>query len=292
MTYLQGRETVCAGVPAPLIARVFTTCCYEQDAKTADEPGYHLAVRKPAYSHHWRSLELGSSGYLIRAFAIEQRLSSAAPLARANSIPAALLDALAGYRYLVHNLGFEPKNIIVEGDSAGAHLGVNLVMYLNRLRLTRPGGLLMLSPALDWARTYDKDDTSSLRRNLPSDYINSVFTLDWAADAFRGSIAKAELASNAYLSPASLTSERDGGLFSNFPPTCIIAGEAEVTVDAMRNFRDRLLEENDADVVAYHEHKDAFHNWLFMSDVEPYKSAALGQIRDWVVSMAVPSSSD
>ncbi|KZV85696.1 alpha/beta-hydrolase [Exidia glandulosa HHB12029] len=235
-----------------------------------------------------------SDGLLKRAFALEYRLSSAAPLRVSNPFPAALLDALAGYRYLVHDLGFEPKNIVVEGDSAGGHLGVNLVMYLNRLQLhdlPRPGGLLMLSPAVDWARTYDRDAASSLKRNLPSDFINSVFTLDWAADAFRGSLPKAELASNAYLSPASLALERSRGLFSNFPPTCIMAGEAEVSVDGMRNLRDRLVEDNDANLIAYHEHQDAFHNWLFMSDVEPYRSAALAEIREWVVAVCSNASS-
>jgi acetyl esterase/lipase len=57
-----------------------------------------------------------------RAFSIEYRLSSTAPYASTNPFPAALMDALAGYNHLVNNVGFDPSDIVVEGDSAGGHL--------------------------------------------------------------------------------------------------------------------------------------------------------------------------
>ena len=50
---------------------------------------------------------------LRRTFAVDYRLCSAEPFPRANGFPAALLDILAGYRYLVHSAHFQPKNIIL-----------------------------------------------------------------------------------------------------------------------------------------------------------------------------------
>lgn len=49
---------------------------------------------------------------------------------RLGSYPAALLDALAGYIYLIRYCGFKAKNIIVAGDSAGGNLALALCRYL------------------------------------------------------------------------------------------------------------------------------------------------------------------
>ena len=46
-------------------------------------------------------------GSNLRIFTLEYRLSSAKPFKQANPFPASLMDAVAGYRYLVHDLGFD-----------------------------------------------------------------------------------------------------------------------------------------------------------------------------------------
>lgn len=46
------------------------------------------------------------------------------------SYPAALLDAVAGYIYLVRTCGFKESNVIVAGDSAGGNLALALCRYL------------------------------------------------------------------------------------------------------------------------------------------------------------------
>jgi acetyl esterase/lipase len=53
-----------------------------------------------------------------RVFSVEYRLSSAKPFPEENPFPAALVDALTAFNYLVHDVGFAPSDIIVEGDSA------------------------------------------------------------------------------------------------------------------------------------------------------------------------------
>ena len=90
----------------------------------------------------------------IRIFALEYRISSAAPFTVTNPFPAALLDAISGYRYLVHEIGFDPRRILLSGDSAGGGLAFNLARYLAIARLPSlpdPAGALLLSPTMDWA---------------------------------------------------------------------------------------------------------------------------------------------
>ncbi|KZV84715.1 alpha/beta-hydrolase [Exidia glandulosa HHB12029] len=238
------------------------------------------------YSLHGTIFLIG--GFLARAVNLEYRLSSAAPYAAANPFPTALLDALAGYRYLVHGLGFSPKNIIIEGDSAGAHLGMTLIMYLIKSHfqdLPPPGGLLMLSPTLDWGNTHDLDPLSSMKVNHFCDYIYRVFANGYTGRALLGLLPQSELATNAYLSPASLKLPHVPGRFGGFPPTCIIAGNAEVALDQMRIARHRISQDNDEGTVTYHEYPDAIHDWLTMSYFEPQGSAALADIQQWIVSL-------
>lgn len=77
------------------------------------------------------------------------------------AFPASLQDALAGYAYLVRRLNFEPRNIILLGDSAGGNLCIALQLYLSALMhastapgatdfgLGRPGKLILHSPWAD-----------------------------------------------------------------------------------------------------------------------------------------------
>jgi acetyl esterase/lipase len=64
--------------------------------------------------------------------------------------PAGLLDALAGYRMLVDR-GFEPQNILLVSESAGAFVCLALLRYLKELRdehdidAGMPGGTVMSS---------------------------------------------------------------------------------------------------------------------------------------------------
>lgn len=106
-----------------------------------------------------------------RAFSLEYRLSVGKPYKATAPFPAALLDALAGYNYLVNTVGFAPEDIILEGDSAGGNLALALTRYLveNRknpkVTLPRPpGALLLLSPWADMGTSH-LSPTSSIMVN-------------------------------------------------------------------------------------------------------------------------------
>ncbi|KAF8057580.1 alpha/beta-hydrolase [Lyophyllum atratum] len=228
---------------------------------------------------------LEKTSVVERAFALEYRLSSAPPFEAANPFPASLIDAIAGYKYLIDDLGFSPKDIIVQGSSSGGHLALALVLYLSESgipALPVPGGLLLISPTLDWAGTHDGRPASSMQRNLPSDIVDVILKSGYSARALCGALPQEELASNPYLSPASLSLSNCHGLFKKFPRTCIVAGDAEQTLDAMVTFRDRLVADIGHDSVLYLEYPDAIHGFTSFSFFEPQRSDALRDISEWL----------
>lgn len=77
-----------------------------------------------------------------RAFAIDYRLAPEHPF------PAALDDALAGYRWLLEQ-GIDPKTIVVGGDSAGGGLAASLLLALREAGDPMPAGVVLLSPWTD-----------------------------------------------------------------------------------------------------------------------------------------------
>lgn len=63
--------------------------------------------------------------------------------------PAALEDALEAYDYLVDELGINPDDIIIAGDSAGGGLALSLMHVLRSQWKMRPAGLVLMSPWTD-----------------------------------------------------------------------------------------------------------------------------------------------
>jgi acetyl esterase/lipase len=77
-----------------------------------------------------------------RAIALEYRLAPEAPF------PAAVEDAVAGYRFLLSR-GFSPSRIAVAGDSAGGGLTVALLVSVRDAGLPLPGCAWCVSPWID-----------------------------------------------------------------------------------------------------------------------------------------------
>ncbi|KAI0360114.1 alpha/beta-hydrolase [Trametes cingulata] len=216
-----------------------------------------------------------------RIFALEYRLSSAAPFEAANPFPAALLDAVAGYRYLVEELGFDPHRVIPSGDSAGGGLAFNLARYLPLTGLPKPGGLLLLSPTMDWGNAFSEADASRYR-NVRSDFVDTILESGYTARALLGAIPAETARANLWISPGSPHAPWKHGLYSELPPTIIIAGGAEYTLDPMRIARDRLREDIGTQNVDHVEFPDATHDFLLMAWHEPERTDALEVVARWV----------
>ncbi|EKM50922.1 uncharacterized protein PHACADRAFT_199762 [Phanerochaete carnosa HHB-10118-sp] len=240
-------------------------------------------------SNVWRGIPDGFVSYCAtvakRVFSLEYRLSSSAPYKPENPFPASMLDALSGYRYLIETLGFETQNIILVGDSGGAQTASNLVRYLISARLpglVPPSALVLLSPAMDWGNTHLGTPAPTMDTNIATDFLRPVMLNGYSATSMRGSLDAGELETNPWLSPASLKLARTDGLWANFPPTAIVAGDAEHMVDSMRTLRDRLVHDNGKDRVTYFEYPDVFHDWVLLPWIEPERSQAFNDLRKWL----------
>jgi acetyl esterase/lipase len=231
-----------------------------------------------------------------RAFSLSYRLSSSYPFEPTNPFPAALLDALAGYRYLTQTIGFSPDNIILSGDSAGGHLALSLVTYLaetsDQLLLPVPGALVLLSPFADLGRSHDVASESrpvpSMLRNANTDFSLPFYKSGYSTRSVLGVLPHSLLQNNRYLSPASLHLSLPPGQFAGFPPTFIVAGGEEVLLDSIRTLRDRMkadIGEGGKNGVVYAEYEHANHDFLTVEWHEPERSDVLRALAGWLENL-------
>lgn len=229
------------------------------------------------------------------ALALEYRLSTAAPLRDENPFPAALLDALAGYNYLVNGMGYSPSNIIVVGDSAGGNLALALMRYLvehknspNVSLPAPPGHLILLSPWVDLTTSHDWPGSSSTSNT--ADYLgsqNSGRSL-YCKRAFLGPFGLGFAFSNPYISPASLFLPDAQAHFGGFPRTFLATGTAERLYDSARTLRKKMAADMGEGIgkgqITYFEGKDAVHDFLVFT-WHPCRPAALKAIQQWLTTV-------
>ncbi|KAF8630640.1 hypothetical protein AX15_002791 [Amanita polypyramis BW_CC] len=233
---------------------------------------------------------------VYRTFSIEYRLSSGEPFVVANPFPSALIDALAGYNYLVNAVGFAPSDIIICGDSAGGNLALALTRYLVENRNSTdvklpapPGGVILLSPWSDLSDFHEQPG-SSMFHCSSSDFIFGGESYFYSKRAFLGPHGMEASETNRYISPAckypSLKID-----FHGFPRTFLVAGGAEVLLDQIRALKQIMVndlgegngvEENEGKV-RYLEAEDAIHDYLIFDWHEPERSSTLKEIADWIV---------
>jgi len=231
---------------------------------------------------------------ITRTFSIEYRLSTAEPYKPENPFPAALLDAIAGYHYLVHTIGFDPRDIIISGDSAGGNLALALVRYLRDyrdfhrdLRLPAlPSGLLLLSPWADLGRSHDGPNTS-LSNFCSYDYTaaRGQGRTSYGKLAFLGPFGLGLAERSPYVSPASLNMSV-GARFDGFPRTLICSGGAEALLDSIRSLWWKMERDMGGGTgrgqVSYYEAKDALHDHIVFAWHEPENRQTLEVIASWI----------
>jgi acetyl esterase/lipase len=228
-----------------------------------------------------------------RAFAIEYRLATAEPYVPVNPFPAALIDVLAGYNYLVNVVGFSPKNIIIEGDSAGGNLALALTRYLLEYQNdpvvnlpAPPGSLILLSPWADLSSSHYFPGSSALTFKS-TDYLLSPSEglSGYSKSALFGPLGPTVGKTNVYISPACLYSSIGTVSFKNFPRTYISAGGGERLLDQITTLK-RLMEEDmgagtGEGQVFYHEAPHAPHDFILYPH-EPQRTNTLRSIAKWM----------
>jgi acetyl esterase/lipase len=222
-----------------------------------------------------------------RLFSLEYRLSSSAPFPTANPFPAALIDAVTGYNYLISQVGFKPSDITVVADSAGGHLALSFLRYLVETSvLPVPRAFIGLSPLCDITSSHLTIDNTSLL--FETDVIGRLDQglLEWAWQSFAGPLYNDPSdgpTKNPYLSPASVSPDIESAVsFKGFPETFLVSGGAERIRDTVRTLKQRLVRDlGDGQVTAY-EAPDGVHDFLAFTWHEPEKTEVLGLLSSWV----------
>ena len=225
-----------------------------------------------------------------RTLSLEYRLSKDPQNTPSNPFPAALIDAIAGYGYLIDVVGFSPEDIIVSGDSAGANLALALTRYLVENQNkgiaglpAPPEALILNSPWVDLTGS-DHREGSAVLVNRGVDFLDVTTAefLGWIRN-FVGSTEghRKEGAYNRYISPAAQIPEMEHLSFAGFPRTIITAGGHETLHDQVMILKDRMQRDL-GDRLAYHEMTEAPHNPLVIPWFEPERSEGLLRVSKWI----------
>jgi acetyl esterase/lipase len=262
---------------------------------------FHSAYPGDIIAHIWRGL-LEHTRSVRRAVAVEYRLSRGAPSRSANPFPAALLDALAAYDYLLNTVGFAAADIIIVGDSAGANLALALTRYIAEHRaalvdaaspgskpVALPGGLVLCSPWVDLGSSHTGPVPPYLAR---SDYLGNTRgpAERYAPAALVGPLGLGAADSEVYISPGSQLVT--GASYAGWPRTFILCGGAEAFAPSIRLMRDRMVadmgEGPGAGQVTYYEAPDGVHDYLTLMWHEPERTQTLQAMADWVDGCTEP----
>ena len=173
----------------------------------------------------------------VRVLCVAYRLAPEFPF------PAALDDALDAYGYLLSN-GFDPKQILLCGESAGGGLCYALCLRLLDKSRTTPAGILAISPWVDL--TLSGESIESNRRSDPS---LTAERLKYFADFYlygartdgkyaypqenSDKEADTETKMNPHVSPIF-------GDLEGMPPSLIFAGGDEILLDDARCLHEKL----------------------------------------------------
>jgi acetyl esterase/lipase len=229
---------------------------------------------------------------VTRSFSIEYRLSKAAPYAPQGAFPSALIDALAGYDYLVNTVGFDPKDIILEGDSAGGNLALALVRYLTEYGShdptnplpAIPGALILLSPWADMGTSHIH--TPHTARNAIIDYLGHYPERaerdQYVARAFTANMGTGLLDNYRYCSPGSTYDALKDVSFKGYPKTFITSGGLEMLFDQIETLQEKMKAQLGQEWVTYYSAPEAIHDWVVIVQHEPERSEVLQAIAGWL----------
>lgn len=157
----------------------------------------------------------------LRVFCFDYRLAPESPY------PAAVDDAFDAWNYIL-SCGYDAKDIIVGGDSAGGNLALVLTLLLREHEMELPKNLILFSP---WT-----DMTSSGASYHAKELIDPVLTNTYIQKAITCYLGDTP-ASSPYVSPLFAD-------FRGFPPVYIQVGTNEILLDDSRSLYRQLLMHN------------------------------------------------
>jgi monoterpene epsilon-lactone hydrolase len=184
-----------------------------------------------------------------RTFALNYRLTPE------HRFPAQLEDAMSAYRWLLES-GTDPDNLVIAGDSAGAHLALTLLLAIRDAKLPQPALGIALSPPTD-------ADASNLR-DQDSDWIDKAALRQWT---------------DWFCDPAQRRDSLVSPLWADLHGLCAIyiqAGRAEILYDNIQAFADWGKNQG-ADIVL-ESWADMNHDFQMFGPDAPQSAEALRRI--------------
>jgi acetyl esterase/lipase len=148
-----------------------------------------------------------------RILSIDYRLAPEHPY------PKGIEDCISSYKWLLSN-NFDPKNIVIAGDSAGGYFSLITLVKLRNEGIPLPAGAILFSPATDLALTGE-----TIITNAPTDPILADLGIFWWNEC--------------YLSGADPFSGEVSPLFAaltGLPPLLIQVSTSEMLYDDARRF--------------------------------------------------------
>lgn len=180
-----------------------------------------------------------SAAARIDIFSLDYRLAPEHPF------PAAVEDAVAGYRWLLQQ-GHAPERLVIGGDSAGGGLTLATLIWLRDAGLPLPAGAFLLSPWTDLACT-----GNSLETNDDRDHMLCGKEVHRFSKVYYGEASPLDpLVSPLYAD------------FSSIPPLRIYASDTEVLLDDAVRLAERARHYGvDVDLRIW---SDLIHAWPVM----------------------------
>jgi monoterpene epsilon-lactone hydrolase len=203
---------------------------------------------------------LRTHGEMIGALARSARARTLAlgyRLAPEHPAPAAVMDAVKAYRYLLAQ-GIKPEAIALGGDSAGGTLVLSTLLALRDAGEPLPGAAIAISPWVDLGCS-----GASFEENARYDYVGKEHCL---------------LAAKHYLAGKDAASPDVSPLFaslSGLPPLLVQAGALETLVDQIRVFARRAQEAGAP--LTYAEYPDMVHVWHLLRAMTPDGGKAIDE---------------
>ena len=179
-------------------------------------------------------------------------------------------------------IGYNPRNMLVMGESSGGHHAISLIRYLscNKLpSLPLPGALFLMSPTTDLGTSHFGPN-SSFTTNHDSDYTHAFYD-GYNARAFIGHLPANSAETNSWVSPASCHLENVRDMFSDFPPTLFAVHGAETALDSIKTLRDRMIEDVEEEKVTWYEAASAIHIFMSCTWQEPERVKGFQESSKW-----------
>lgn len=187
--------------------------------------------------------------------------------------PSALNDALEGWEHILAK-GYNPKNIIIIGDSAGGNLTLALMLKLRDSKRELPGAAVLMSPWTDmtasgksYIENFNRDVMFGGKQQVNPDMVKTL--LGSPIYAFCGENDRTD----PYVSPIF-------GNYEGFPPMLFLVGSDEMLLSDTLTIKEKMDKSGIKTELIIGE--KMFHVWPIWYKLIPESKRAMNKILGYI----------